>query len=135
MSTSAIVGTSVPEAVGYAYALKYKDEKGSVICYLGDGATEEGVFWESINFAALKEIPVVFICENNKYSVYSPLDVRQPKKRDISKIVQSMNIELEKVNGSNVLNAYNTIKNSFEYVRKYKKPKFIEITTSKDLSS
>ena len=44
MSTSAIVGTSVPEAVGYAYALKYKDEKGSVICYLGDGATEEGVF-------------------------------------------------------------------------------------------
>ena len=62
MTTSAIVSTSIPQAVGYSYALKYKNEKGTVVCFLGDGATEEGVFWESINFAALHKLPIIFIC-------------------------------------------------------------------------
>ena len=129
MGTTAIVANSIPLGVGLGLSAKLKNENRISTIFFGEGATEEGVFYESVNFSSVKNLPVLFICENNFYSVYSPLDVRQPKKRDISKMVQSMNIEVEKVNGSNVLNAYNTIKNSFEYVRKYKKPKFIEIST------
>lgn len=129
MGTTAIVANSIPLGVGLGLSAKLKNENRISTIFFGEGATEEGVFYESVNFSSVKNLPVLFICENNLYSVYSPLDVRQPKKRDISKMVQSMNIEVEKVNGSNVFSAYNAIKNSFEYVRKYKKPKFIEIST------
>ena len=129
MGTTAIVANSIPLGVGLGLSAKLKNENRISTIFFGEGATEEGVFYESVNFSSVKNLPVLFICENNLYSVYSPLDVRQPKKRDISKMVQSMNIEVEKVNGSNIFRTYNTIKNSFEYVRKYKKPKFIEIST------
>ena len=65
MPTSAIVSSAVPQAVGYAFALKYKKNPGVVICYHGDGATEEGVFWESLNFSSLHNLPIIFICQNN----------------------------------------------------------------------
>ena len=74
--TSAIVSTAVPEAVGYAFALKYKKQEGIVVCYHGDGATDEGVFWESLNFASLHSLPIIFICENNKYAIYSHQNTR-----------------------------------------------------------
>ena len=72
----AIVSTAVPEAVGYAFALKYKKQEGVVVCYHGDGATDEGVFWESLNFASLHSLPIIFICENNKYAIYSHQNTR-----------------------------------------------------------
>ena len=62
----------------------------SVSCvFFGDGAVEEGAFYESVNFAILKNLPVLFICENNLYSVYSPLNVRQPERRKIHKMVKA----------------------------------------------
>jgi TPP-dependent pyruvate/acetoin dehydrogenase alpha subunit len=71
MGTSAIVGTTIPLAVGYAYALKYKKMDSVVVSFFGDGAVDEGVFHESMNFAALKKLPVLFVCENNFYSIHS----------------------------------------------------------------
>lgn len=71
MGTSAIVGTSIPQAVGYALAVKMRREPRVVICFFGDGATEEGVYHESLNFAGLKGLPILFVCEHNLYAIHS----------------------------------------------------------------
>lgn len=73
-----IVGSTIPIAVGCALGSRMRGVERVVVSFFGEGATEEGVFHEALNFAALKRLPVVFVCENNRYSVYSPLDVRQP---------------------------------------------------------
>lgn len=77
MGTSAVVGTTIPQAVGYAYALKLKRSNAIVVSFFGDGATEEGVFFESLNFAALKELPIIFVCENNSYAIHTHQRERQ----------------------------------------------------------
>src|SRR5438105_4522048 len=71
MSASAIVATTLPHAVGYALAQKMKRTDVVVTVFFGEGAIDEGVFHESINFAALKQLPVLFVCENNHYAIYS----------------------------------------------------------------
>jgi TPP-dependent pyruvate/acetoin dehydrogenase alpha subunit len=71
MGTSAVVATTIPHAVGYAYALKLQKKPQIVVVFFGEGATEEGVFYESLQFAALKKAPIIFICENNLYAIHS----------------------------------------------------------------
>jgi TPP-dependent pyruvate/acetoin dehydrogenase alpha subunit len=71
MGASAVVGTTIPHAVGYAYALQVRHEDRIVVSFFGDGATDEGVFDESLNFAALKRLPIVFVCENNAYAIHT----------------------------------------------------------------
>jgi len=73
---SAVVGTTIPMALGYAFALKREGKGRVVAAFFGDGATEEGVFHESMNFAALHRLPVLFICENNFYAIHEPLEKR-----------------------------------------------------------
>jgi TPP-dependent pyruvate/acetoin dehydrogenase alpha subunit len=77
LGTSAIVGTQVANATGYAYAQKLRGEGAVAVCALGDGACEEGVVWESLNFAALKGLPVLYVIEDNSLSVDSPTAERQ----------------------------------------------------------
>lgn len=79
MGTSAIVSTTIPQAVGYALAEKMKGRDTVVPVFFGDGATEEGVFWESLNFSALMKLPVVFVCENNQYAIHTPWNKRVPQ--------------------------------------------------------
>jgi len=76
LGTSAVVGTTVPVAVGYALAQKRLKTGAVVACFLGDGATEEGCFAESLNFAALHKLPVIFVCENNGFAIHEPLSKR-----------------------------------------------------------
>lgn len=71
MGASAVVGTTLPQAVGYAYALKVRKKPNIVVVFFGEGATEEGVFYESLQFAALKKLPIIFVCENNLYAIHS----------------------------------------------------------------
>ena len=78
--TSAIVGGAVPIATGAALAAQMKGEDRVVVVFIGDATTEEGVTSESLNFAALAQLPVIFLCENNFYSVQSPLETRQPRR-------------------------------------------------------
>jgi TPP-dependent pyruvate/acetoin dehydrogenase alpha subunit len=78
MGASAVVGSTIPLAVGYAYARKLRGEPGIVASFFGDGATEEGVFAESLNFARLKRLPVLFVCENNFYAIHTHQRQRQP---------------------------------------------------------
>src|SRR5580704_14655173 len=73
-----IVAASIPIGVGAAFAMKRKKQDNVAVIYLGDASVEEGVFHESANFAALRRLPAIFICENNLYSVYTALHDRQP---------------------------------------------------------
>lgn len=76
LGTSAVVGTTIPVLVGYAMALKREGKGRVAVVFMGDGATEEGVFYESLNFAALHKLPVVFVCENNNYAIYTHIKKR-----------------------------------------------------------
>jgi TPP-dependent pyruvate/acetoin dehydrogenase alpha subunit len=78
-----IVASTIPIAVGLAFADKLAGRDKVTAVFFGEAATEEGVFSEALNFAALHSLRVLFVCENNLYSVYSPLEVRQPADRSI----------------------------------------------------
>lgn len=76
---SAILGGLIGVATGTAYALKMNRSTSIVVCCMGDAGTEQGVFWESMNFAALHHLPIAYICENNGMSVDSKIDERQAR--------------------------------------------------------
>lgn len=74
---SAIVASSIPIALGAAFANQYQKNKKRVAVFFGDGATDEGVFWETLNFAGLKKLPILFICEDNDFAVHTARQQRQ----------------------------------------------------------
>ena len=129
MGTSAIVGNSIPVGVGLALSAQLKKTDQISCIFLGDGAVEEGVFYESVNFAAVRNLPVLFICENNLYSVYSPLHVRQPQGRSISKMVEAMGIKVATGAGSNLISCYQTMRDAVNAVRAGQGPYFLEFAT------
>ena len=71
MGASAVVATTIPHAAGYAYAMKLQRKPTVVVSFFGDGAVDEGVFHETMNFAALKALPIIFVCENNFYAIHT----------------------------------------------------------------
>ncbi len=79
-----IVGSTIPIATGLAFSDKLAGRDNVTGVFFGEAATEEGVFAESVNFAALHDLRVLFVCENNLYSVYSPIEVRQHPERSIT---------------------------------------------------
>jgi TPP-dependent pyruvate/acetoin dehydrogenase alpha subunit len=123
--TSAIVGGAVPIAVGAALAARLKGEDRVTMVFLGDATTEEGVTSESLNFAALKKAPVVFFCENNFYSVQSPLSTRQPP-RDLHRWAATYQMPSVAVDGVNVLAVYDATVAAVERARVGDGPTFIE---------
>ena len=129
MGTSAIVGNSIPLGVGLGFALKLEKSNNISVIYFGDGATEEGVYYESLNFAAIHNLPVLFVCENNFYSVYSPKSVRQPSSRSIFRVANSMGINSSKIDGNNVVKLLNKLGDIINHVREKKGPYLIECET------
>ena len=127
--STAIVANSIPVAAGVALSKKIKKEKGLVLAFFGDGAVEEGVFYETINFSIIKNLPIIFICENNKYSVYSKMEVRQPKDRKIHKMVEKIGIKSLFSNGLDVTEIYQKYLYAKNYVEKKNKPIFLEFNT------
>jgi pyruvate dehydrogenase E1 component alpha subunit len=123
--TSAIVGGAVPIAAGAALAAQMKGEDRVVIVFLGDAATEEGVTSETLNFAALKQLPLVFFCENNFYSVQSPLSARQPP-RAISRWAEAHGVTGVVGDGMNVLDVYEASATAINRARTGGGPTFIE---------
>ena len=77
MATSAIVGTTIPLAVGAALAHQYRNEPHLAVAFFGDGAVEEGAFWESLNFACLRRLRILLVCEDNGLAIHAPADQRQ----------------------------------------------------------
>lgn len=86
LGTSAVVGTTIPMALGFALACKRQENGQIVVCFFGDGATEEGAFSESLNFAALHKLPILFVCENNGYAIHSPLSSRWATERLLERV-------------------------------------------------
>lgn len=129
MGSTAIVGGTIPLGVGLGLSIQIKNEKNISTVFLGDGSTEEGVFYESLNFAAVRELPVLFICENNLYSVYSNLEVRQPKNRKIYELAKAIGIESSHANGYEIEESYNSLKEAISFVKNKHKPFFIELDT------
>jgi len=127
--SSAIVGNSIPIGVGLAYAKKIKREKGLVLIFFGDAAVETGVFFESVNFAILKKLPIIFVCENNFYSVYSSMKYRQPNKRIISNMASGLGIKSVNVDGNDPQLVYKTYLKAKKYIKKNNGPIFIEFKT------
>jgi TPP-dependent pyruvate/acetoin dehydrogenase alpha subunit len=129
MGSTAIVGNSIPVGVGLGLSLKQKKSKNISVVFFGDGSTEEGAFYEAVNFAIIKKLPVLFVCENNLYSVYSPLSVRQPADRVIYKMADALGIKSAIGDGNNVEETYNLAKNAIQEIHKHEAPYFIELTT------
>lgn len=102
MGTSAIVASTIPTAVGYAYAQRYLCKNILTAVFFGDGAVEEGVFFESLNFAALKKLPLLFVCENNQYAIHTPQRERQAND-DIIGRVKSFGIPASRIEGNDLL--------------------------------
>jgi TPP-dependent pyruvate/acetoin dehydrogenase alpha subunit len=96
MGASAVVGTTIPHAVGYAFAVQRQRKHSVVVTFFGDGATDEGVFYESLNFAALKRLPLLFVCENNSYAIHTHQRHRQAN-LNICDRVRSFGIAAERI--------------------------------------
>jgi TPP-dependent pyruvate/acetoin dehydrogenase alpha subunit len=107
MGASAVVGTTIAHAVGYALALKMRRRDAVVVTFFGDGATDEGVFFESLNFAALKKVPLLFICENNQYAIHTHQRKRQAQ-TNITERAQAMGVPSERI-GDDVLLLYDRV--------------------------
>lgn len=129
IGSTPIVGGSIPVGVGFAFATTLKKQSEITIIFLGEGATEEGVFAESLNFSSLKNLPVLFVCENNHYSVYSPLSVRQSKTRNRVEIAKAHGLFAIEGFGNDVEEVYRISKRAIDSIRSGGGPAFIEFET------
>lgn len=129
LGSSAIVGNSIPIGVGSGFAHSLENTDSLSFVFLGDGAIEEGSFYESVNFVAVRDLPVVFICENNLYSVYTDLAPRQPTGRIISDMVAVMGVQSHKVDPSDPIAAFIEVSDLIGAHRLASKPLFIEFST------
>jgi TPP-dependent pyruvate/acetoin dehydrogenase alpha subunit len=126
MSSSAIVAGIVPIANGAALASQMRSEGRVIGVFFGDAAMEEGAFWESLNFSVLKKLPIIYLCENNFYSVCSPLNKRQPESVELFNKAEGFGIEAKQIDATNVLSVYETVLYAAEKARKGEGPTFIE---------
>lgn len=128
LGATPIVASTIPIAVGAAFGSVMRRENRVVVAFFGEGATEEGVFHEALNFAALKKLPILFVCENNLYSVYSPLSVRQPAGRTVTALAQGHGIASWRGDGNDVLEVTRLTEEALERVRTTG-PAFVEFQT------
>lgn len=121
---SAIVGTSIPIGMGLAFANKYKENGKKVAAFFGDGAIDEGVFWETINFACLKSLPMIFVCEDNNFAVHTRRNKRQSF-NSIGDLISQFgcNVFEEKTTDPEII--FNIVKKAIEMMNKNNKPCFI----------
>jgi pyruvate dehydrogenase E1 component alpha subunit len=129
MGSSAIVAGIIPIATGAALAMQMRGEKRATTVYLGDAAVEEGACWESINFARLKRLPILYLCENNYYSVCSPLDVRQPQGVTIAQKARGFGLETFDIDGNDVVQVFETTQRALHILQQGLGPVFIEAHT------
>lgn len=133
MGSSAIVGNSIPVGTGLGHAAKLAKSGQIAVVYLGDAAVEEGVFYESANFAATAQLPVLFLCENNGFSVYTDFHGRQPVDRKIFEMVESMGIPSAQVSSYNLSELMQVTKSAVDRVRETGGPYFLEVETMRYL--
>lgn len=128
MGTSAVVGSTIPIATGHALAFQRMGKKQIAVAFFGDSAVEQGVFHESLNFAAVHHMPILFVCENNGLSIFTPLSQRQPP-IPIFKRASAYGILGVSVDGNDCLKVYQATQKAAEWCRKKKGPILLECVT------
>lgn len=124
-SISSVIAAQLPHAVGAAYAIKFRGEKRSVLVTCGDGATSEGEWHESMNFAAIHRLPVVFLVENNEWAISTPLS-KQMAQPDIYKRAEGYGMPGVVVDGMDPIACYAAVKSALERARSGGGPTLIE---------
>ncbi len=127
--STAILGETVACAVGSALAIKMDGRDRVAVTFLGDAACEEGIVYESLNYAAVNRLPVLFVCENNLYSTESPLSVRQAPGTELTERARAFKVHAEKADGNDVLAVYETAQKAVARCRSGQGPVFIELMT------
>ena len=123
-----IVGAHLPLAAGAGFAIKYQGGDQVVLCYFGDGAVPEGEFHESMNLAALWKLPVIFICENNRYAMGTAIH-RALAQTEIWRFAENYGMSAEAVDGMDVLAVRDVVARAVERARRDKAPALIEART------
>jgi len=124
MGSSAIVASAIPCATGLAFANKYLNNGKVVVSFFGDGAINEGNFWESINVACVKKLPVVFVCEDNDFAVHTHKSIRNGFK-SITDVISNFEIDVYEESTTDVEKMYEISKKAIEDTRNKIKPCFI----------
>ena len=124
-----IVGGQTPLGLGLAYGLKYKGLKGAAMCFLGDGAVNQGCFYESLNMAALFELPVIYIIENNGYSMGTSLERSSVVKDCLAQRGEAFCVEWAQANGEDIYEVRAVTQRAIERAHKESKPTILEFDT------
>jgi len=131
---SSVIAAQLPHAVGAAYALVYRGESGrAVLTTFGDGATSEGEWHESLNFAAVHKLPVVFLCENNEWAISTPL-AKQMGQPDVYKRGEGYGIPSAVVDGMDPIACYAAVGEALERARSGGGPSLVEAKCYRFLS-
>ncbi len=128
IGTSAIVSTSIPLAVGNALAMRMQGRDVVTVVFFGEGATDEGVYHESLNFASLKKLPILFVCENNFYAIYSHVRDRMPD-ANICERANAYRIPAKKIEGGDIFAICNAARDSLAAINAGEGPQFLECMT------
>ena len=124
-----VVGSTIPIGVGTAFSSVLQGRPCLTVIFFGDAATETGVFHESLNIAAIHKLPVVMVCENNLYSVLTPLSVRKPANREIIQLVEGHGIFNQQGDGNDADEVFALAGEAVQYARAGKGPAFLELKT------
>ena len=128
LGANGIVGAGIPVATGAGLSFKYKNTDKIVLCFFGDGASNQGSFHESLNLASIWKLPVIYICENNEFAVTTPQS-ESTSVKDISIRAKSYNIKGITIDGNNVIEVYDAVKENVDEARKGNCPILIEAKT------
>ncbi len=129
LGAAPILASTLSIATGTAFAAQLQKTGEISVVFFGDAATEEGQFYESLNFAALRGLPIVYVCENNFLSVNSPLEVRRPKGQELTAFASSFGMPSEQGDGNDVVAVYTLARQAVERARLGEGPTFLEFHT------
>ncbi len=124
-----IVAGQTPLGLGLAYALKYKGLTGAALCYLGDGAVNQGVYYECLNLASLWDLPIVYIIENNQYSMGTSLERSSAFRTNLAERAEGFAMDWDTCDGENFYEVRAKSSVAIERARKQSRPTVLEVDT------
>jgi TPP-dependent pyruvate/acetoin dehydrogenase alpha subunit len=129
IASTPILGQGMALAVGSALAFRMNREARVAISFFGEGALDEGIAYECFNYAAIKKLPVLFVCENNFYATESPIQVRQPVGTELCDRARAFKLQALKIDGNDVSAVFETTQKAVRYIRDGVGPFFLECET------
>lgn len=127
--SSAILAQTIAVATGSALAFKMDNVKNVAVAFFGEAVCEEGACYESLNYASIHQLPILYVCENNLYSTESPLQVRQAHGTSLSERAMAFKIPAEVIDGNNVFTVYEAVESLLPRIRNGGGPFFLECMT------